>query len=567
MKFLTSEILGIRRKPSKRRNIKVLVQFLFFLGGLITVWSILFHYLMKLEGQDHTWITGFYWTLTVMSTLGFGDITFHTDIGRVFSICVLLSGTLFMLILLPFTFIEFFYEPWVEARDAARAPTSLPEDEHGHVVLIHYDTVTSSLIKRLEQYNYKYCLLVTDLEEALTFYDLGIRVVIGDPGSPETYQHLRIQNAALVASLSSDVVNTNVAFTVRGLQKTIPIITRARDLDSVDILHLAGATHVLELGNMTGRAMARRTSSNAQAHLVGSFDDLYIAEATAARTPLVGKTLKESSIRESTNCSVIGIWNRGNFQPATSDTLISENSVLVLAGSKEQLQEYDMLFCIYHTVDTPVVIIGGGRVGRAVGKTLSARNIDYRIVEMKPERILNHEKYVQGNANDRTVLEAAGIQNTPSVVITTHDDDMNVYLSIYCRSLRPDVQIVSRAVQEHTAAVLTRAGVDFVVSDATMGANMIFNLLHRSDVIMVAEGLHVFRMKMPEALANSTIANSAIREKTGCSVVAVRTDSETAINPGPDYIFDAGAEISLIGTIAAEEKFVSIFTDKVSRNP
>jgi len=61
---------------------------------------------MELEGEYYTWVTGFYWTLTVMSTLGFGDITFTSDLGRIFSIIVLLSGVIFLLVLLPFTFIQ-----------------------------------------------------------------------------------------------------------------------------------------------------------------------------------------------------------------------------------------------------------------------------------------------------------------------------------------------------------------------------------------------------------------------------------------------------------------------------
>lgn len=44
-----------------------------------------------------------------MSTLGFGDITFHTDLGRAFSMLVVISGLMFLLVLMPFTFIEFFY--------------------------------------------------------------------------------------------------------------------------------------------------------------------------------------------------------------------------------------------------------------------------------------------------------------------------------------------------------------------------------------------------------------------------------------------------------------------------
>ena len=52
------------------------------------------------------------------------------------------------------------------------------------------------------------------------------------------------------------------------------------------------------------------------------------------------------------------------------------------------------------------------------------------------------EACVEGNAAELAVLQKAGIERAPAVIITTHDDDMNVYLTIYCRRLRPDIQIV-----------------------------------------------------------------------------------------------------------------------------
>ena len=104
-----------------KRNLRTLLRFLVVLVAMIAVYSVLFHVLMVREGQDHSWFTGLYWTLTVMSTLGFGDITFYSDLGRAFSVLVLVSGVLFLLVLLPFTFIEFFYGPWMQAQAAARA--------------------------------------------------------------------------------------------------------------------------------------------------------------------------------------------------------------------------------------------------------------------------------------------------------------------------------------------------------------------------------------------------------------------------------------------------------------
>ncbi|MGB7793461.1 MAG: potassium channel family protein, partial [Terrimicrobiaceae bacterium] len=106
MKFLTSQLTYFLKPATSRRNIRLLLRFLLILIVLVVVYSILFHVLMVFEGQEHSWLTGVYWALTVMSTLGFGDITFTSDAGRAFSILVLLSGMVFLLILLPFTFIE-----------------------------------------------------------------------------------------------------------------------------------------------------------------------------------------------------------------------------------------------------------------------------------------------------------------------------------------------------------------------------------------------------------------------------------------------------------------------------
>ena len=78
MKLFFSELILLITKKHER-NIWVLVKFFLALILMVTVYSILFHFLMIFENREFSWITGFYWTLTVMSTLGFGDITFHTD--------------------------------------------------------------------------------------------------------------------------------------------------------------------------------------------------------------------------------------------------------------------------------------------------------------------------------------------------------------------------------------------------------------------------------------------------------------------------------------------------------
>ena len=75
MKFSTTQVLVFFGERRTQRNIRALVKFIGILISLIVLYSVVFHFIMMHEGQKHSWVTGFYWTLTVMSTLGFGDIS------------------------------------------------------------------------------------------------------------------------------------------------------------------------------------------------------------------------------------------------------------------------------------------------------------------------------------------------------------------------------------------------------------------------------------------------------------------------------------------------------------
>lgn len=541
-----------------------LVKFLLLLLGIMLFYSIVFHFLMiYVEKQDHSWLSGFYWTLVTMTTLGYGDIVFYTDIGRIFSSVVLLSGVLFLLVILPFTFIQFFYAPWLEAYNKTKTPSELPPHVADHVIITNFDPVTRSLIDKLNSYNHSYYILIADQNRALELFEMGYNVVVGELDDPNTYQKININRAAMVVATGNDMINTNIAFTVREINADVPVVTMANSPESVDILKLAGSTQVLQLGQMLGQSLGRRTlGGSARVHVIGRFDQLIIGEAPAVGTPLVGKTLAESRLRELIGVNVVGIWERGQFLNAMPDTLINERTVLVLAGSVHQLRNYDEFFGIFHSEDKPVVIIGGGRVGVATAKSLEDRQMDYKILDKDQTRIKNPKNYIFGDAADLETLKKAGIDEAHTVIITTNKDDMNIYLTLYCRKLRPDIQITARATEERNVSTLHRAGADFVMSYATMGANAIFNLLEMSEVLMLAEGLNVFKVDPPKPFIGKNLIESQIRQKTGCSVIALKHNDEMVINPEPQTVITGKCELILIGDYKAEKSFAKLFNDK-----
>lgn len=560
MKFFTSQISYFVSNRNTKTNIKRLIRFVLILFAMIIVYGVLFHEIMEYEGQKHSWVTGFYWTLTTMTTLGFGDITFTSDIGRVFSVFVLVTGVISLLIMLPFTFIEFFYAPWMEAQHRARAPRELPPNTKDHIIITSFDAITRSLIQKLDQYGHQYVLLVNELEQALELYDQGYKVMLGEPDDPETYRKMCVEQAALVFTGGTDMFNSNVAHTIREFSTDVKIISTANSYDSMDILKLAGSDHVLHMGNILGRALSRRTlGQDARVHTVGRFGKLVIAEATTYATPLVGKTLKESRIREDLGINVVGVWERGNFKSAHPEVEIHNHSVLVLAGTVEQLRKYDELFGIYGVSDEPVVIIGAGRVGRATALHLHRRNINYKIIDKNPDRIKDSEHFILGDAADLDTLKKAGIEDAPNVIITTNQDDVNIYLTIYCRSLRPNIHIVARSTLERNVNTLHRAGADFVMSYASMGANAVFNIYEENDIVMIAQGLNVFSLDTPKKLVGKSLVQSDIRNKTGCNVIAYQVNDEQDINPDPNKPIPENSEIILIGQSEDEQRFIDYY--------
>jgi voltage-gated potassium channel len=516
------------------------------------------------EGREYSWVSAIYWTLVTMTTLGFGDIVFETDLGRIYSVVVLLTGALLILILLPFTFIQLVYLPWRAAVREARTPRSLAADTRGHVVLTGRGPMEEALMRRASNAGVPYVLLVEDIEEAASLHDHGYPVMVGDLDDPATYRAARVDQAAMVVTARSDQANTNVAFTVREVTDAGVVVVTANSEDAVDVLHLAGADVVLQLGELLGRMFAQRIlEPTARSSIISTFENLVIAETSAAGTELVGRTLAELDLRHRFGISVVGLWDRGELRTATPHLRIEESSILLLAGTREQLYAYDDAYSEGQAAAEgngepgPVVVLGGGRVGRAVARNLEEAGQPCRVVEKQADRVrhLPDEAKVIGDAADLEVLREAGIEDAPAVVVTTHDDDTNIYLTLYSRRLRPRAEILGRVALDRNVTTMHRAGADFVLSYASMGAIEAWNVLRDDSTLLLAEGLVVFRVPMPASLAGRPLRSTDIPATTGCTVVGIVRAGQCATDLHVDEPLPHDAELLLIGDDDAEERF------------
>ncbi|MDR2826328.1 MAG: NAD-binding protein, partial [Deltaproteobacteria bacterium] len=243
MKYFSRMAFFLANSRNKR-NMGFILRFTALMLGLIALYSVLFHLIMEREGQAYSAITGLYWTLTVMSTLGFGDITFHSDLGRLFTILVIFSGLIFFMVMLPFTFIQFIYQPWMEAQKQTKVPVALPKDSKDHVLLVGVNDIAKSIYARLKQYNIPCFIITEDQNEAGELFDKNYPVMRGDLDNAETYLAARVHEAAMLVALRNDLKNTAIAAAVHELSPETLLTSSARHENSIDILRFAGCKEV-----------------------------------------------------------------------------------------------------------------------------------------------------------------------------------------------------------------------------------------------------------------------------------------------------------------------------------
>ncbi len=565
MKFASAQLAYLVGNREARGNLRTLLRYVLTLLGLITLYAVLFHVIkIRVEGEQHSWITGFYWTLVVMTTLGFGDITFTSDIGRLFSIIVLLSGVVLLLVMLPFLFISLFYAPWLEARVRLRAPREVPEGTKGHVILTEYDPVAIGLVERLRTEHIPYFVIEPDPTKAAHLIGEGIVVVTGENDNSATYERTNARAARLLLANCEDTTNTNITITAREIAPDLPIAAIVEEEDSVDVLQLSGATTVLPLKQRLGEYLANRVDiTGSDAHVIGAYRGLQIAELPVRKSGLAGGTVRQSRLREKTGVSVIGIWIRGKLKPAYPDSTIPADSMLVIAGSAAQVKALNALTPGGTDIPPPVLIIGAGKVGLAAGRALIRKGGEVIAVDRAsfPLESLRAEGITvfPGDAADRHLLQQAGIHRVASVLLTTNDDAMNIYLAVFCRKLNPSLRIVSRITHERNLEAIHRAGADFVLSYTTLGVESVMSLLRGYELVVLGEGVELFSIPMPKTLAGRRLADSGIGSRTGMSVVALDVAGTLVAPLTGETRLDEGAILLMLGSMDQRRTFAELF--------
>jgi CPA2 family monovalent cation:H+ antiporter-2 len=241
-----------------------------------------------------------------------------------------------------------------------------------------------------------------------------------------------------------------------------------------------------------------------------------------------------------------------------------------------------------HGVDLEdhTIVVGYGPAGRRLARVLGDVGVPFAVNDLNPESLRAARKggaeAVFGDASREPILQSLGVMRAKLLVIAINDRDATRRIAAVARHLNPTIQIFARTRFLADVEPLTRAGADVVVPEEmettvrlfshVLGAYLVpkdeierqvsavrqddYGILRGSIQeahLMVLqgldeEGLHTRAVAVrPGApAAGQTLAELALRQHHGITVMAVRRGTQTVGSPAGDFRVEAGDRLVMV---------------------
>jgi len=161
---------------------------------------------------------------------------------------------------------------------------------------------------------------------------------------------------------------------------------------------------------------------------------------------------------------------------------------------------------------------------------------------------------VVGDVLDAGILDAAGVASARTLILALDTDSATLFATVIAKDRAPEVPVIARVNEADNVERIYAAGADFALSISQVSSQMLARRLLGEEAIEIDPLLRVQRISA-EPLAGQHPTGLRIRERTGCSVVAVERGDEVLIDFGPDFRFEPDDAIYVSGNSEAVRRF------------
>ncbi|MFW5976656.1 MAG: potassium channel family protein [Bacillota bacterium] len=187
------------------------------------------------------------------------------------------------------------------------------------------------------------------------------------------------------------------------------------------------------------------------------------------------------------------------------------------------------------------VVVGLGRFGSSLAKTLAEKGHNVLAIDKDEERIQNIidvvTHAVEADATDENALNTLGVRNFDVAVVSIGDNiHANILSTLILKELGVPYVVVKAQDNLH-GKVLTKVGADRVVyPERDMGVRIAHNLISSNvlDYIEFAPDYSVIEIMATPNMVGKSLGELELRSNYNVNVMAIKRDQNLNISPGAE---------------------------------
>lgn len=208
-------------------------------------------------------------------------------------------------------------------------------------------------------------------------------------------------------------------------------------------------------------------------------------------------------------------------------------------------------------------VIGLGRFGTALVRTLAEAGQEVIAVDKDEQKVKAVRKYTDFafviEALSEDTLEETGIQNCGTVAICI-GEKVDVSILTTMMVIKMEIpHVISKANSPEHGEVLRHLGATVVYPEADMAMYTAHRMISNNllDYITLGSHVEIRRFTIDGPLVGSAIQELDVRRKYKVNIIAIERSHQTMVDFSPQYQFQAGDIITVIGKVDDIDHFES----------
>ena len=200
-------------------------------------------------------------------------------------------------------------------------------------------------------------------------------------------------------------------------------------------------------------------------------------------------------------------------------------------------------------------VIGCGRFGSALAKTLYKNGFDVLAIDESPEIIQNISEHVTHSVSidvkDENALKAVGMRNIDVAIVAIGSEiKASIMVTLVVKEMGVRY-VVAKAQDELHAKVLYKIGADRVIfPERDMGIRLAYNLTSTNilDYIELAPDYSIMEIVTPLRWVDKTLTETDVRAKYGLSILAIKHGESVKVSPKAEEVIRRGDVLVVVGS-------------------